>query len=93
MQVVTMRRYVKLCFITIYTGSRLSAQFLARSSRNDRKDIAPWIGRIVTPLKYDIWLKELRDHPDRQLTKLIGEGIQNGFRIGYAIPSRAHPQT
>lgn len=50
--------------------------------------ITPQLGKILTPLKKDMWQKELRNHPDKWLTKLLVEGIENGFRIGYDATSR-----
>lgn len=37
----------------------------------------------MTPLKLEVWRKELRGYPDQPLAELLMRGIQQGFRIGY----------
>ncbi len=37
----------------------------------------------ASPLQWESWSHALRNHPDRQFTRYIVEGIRDGFRIGY----------
>ena len=47
------------------------------------------LGSITTPLNLAAWQVLLSNHPDKQFTRLIIEGIQTGFRVGFAY-SHAH---
>ena len=47
------------------------------------------VGAIATPLRWEVWAKELRDLPDREYARYIVEGIRDGFRIGFAYSSRS----
>ena len=38
---------------------------------------------VFTPLSLEDWSLELADHPDREFSKFILNGITNGFRIGF----------
>ena len=41
------------------------------------------VGAIATPLRWEVWAKELRDFPDREFARYIVDGIRHGFRIGF----------
>ena len=38
---------------------------------------------MVTLLKKEAWLEELREHPDQVWAELVVRGITEGFRIWY----------
>ena len=39
--------------------------------------------QIATPLKLDVWSKQLADHPDGEFVGYILRGIEKGFRLGF----------
>lgn len=41
------------------------------------------LSKIVTPLKQEVWQRELADYPERLLAKLVVQDITEVFRIGY----------
>ena len=45
------------------------------------------VGAIATPLRWEVWAKDLRDLPDREYARYIVEGIRDGFRIGFDYSS------
>lgn len=45
-------------------------------------------GQVKTPLKVEVWKRELSRHPDQQFAEYITAGIESGFRIGF---NRAWP--
>ena len=47
----------------------------------------PKLTSISTPLRYEAWEERLRQHPYREFTSLILQGIQSGFHIG--VPAAA----
>ena len=47
------------------------------------------VGAIATPLRWEVWAKELRDFPDREFARYIVDGIRHGFRIGFDYSSRS----
>ena len=46
---------------------------------------------VHTPLSLTVWTLELSDHPDREFSKFILEGIANGFRIGFNRSQQLQP--
>ena len=46
-------------------------------------NLPPSCCHITTPLNVCQWEVALQNHPDKQLTSFIIEGITNGFHIGY----------
>ena len=46
---------------------------------------------VHTPLSLTDWTLELSDHPDREFSKFILEGIANGFRIGFNRSQQVQP--
>ena len=47
------------------------------------------LAEIRTPLKADVWAEMLRGHPDKEFTKFLLKGIQEGFRIGFDYASHS----
>ena len=47
----------------------------------------PLLSQIVTPLQWQAWEGALRSYPDKQFARLIVDGLQEGFRIGYNYDS------
>ena len=45
--------------------------------------ILEYLRGTSTPLKSDVWCRELLQHPDREFVEIILHGITEGFRIGY----------
>ncbi len=41
------------------------------------------LSKLVTPLRWEVWQRELKAHPDRALVELLQRGISEGFRISY----------
>ena len=46
---------------------------------------------VHTSLSLTVWTLELSDHPDREFSKFILEGIANGFRIGFNRSQQLQP--
>ena len=44
-------------------------------------------GEVVSPLKWEVWLKALSGHPDRNFVAFIVDGLRYGFRIGFGYTS------
>lgn len=44
-------------------------------------------GEVVSPLKWEVWLKALAGHPDRNFVAFIVDGLKYGFRIGFNYAS------
>lgn len=38
---------------------------------------------VVTPLKWQVWQRELSEHPDREWVSFLVRGIRHGFRLGH----------
>ncbi len=63
-------------------GHQLRA--LVDCSGHSRGDPLPLLlAEIKTPMRSDIWVKELSHHPDRVLVDKIVEGLTDGFRLGF----------
>ena len=56
-----------------------------------RVELPPEMQHISTPLKINAWERGLRNHPDKQFTEYLIQGITQGFRIGfnYSQPLRS----
>lgn len=53
-------------------------------SQGRRQQVVPeYLSNIVTPLKPEVWQRELADYPEKSLAELVVRGIECGFRIGY----------
>ena len=52
-----------------------------------RRTVPTEVGVVTTPLIARAWEVELADHPDREFTSSVVEGIEKGFRIGFNYSS------
>ena len=52
-----------------------------------RRTVPTEVGVVTTPLIARAWEVELADHPDREFTSFVVEGIEKGFRIGFNYSS------
>ena len=50
---------------------------------NGSHGMSPWVQRVVTPLRSEVWERELEAHPDQVFVDYIVTGIKMGFRIGF----------
>ncbi len=41
------------------------------------------LGTVTTPLHYQVWAGQLRNHPDPEFSGYLLRGIRDGFRIGF----------
>ena len=41
---------------------------------------------INTPLRWQVWKRILRSHPDEQFAEYVVSGLRDGFRIGFSYP-------
>lgn len=46
-------------------------------------DVLASMGPVRTPLRVDVWERELSGHPDRTFVAYLLRGITHGFRIGF----------
>ena len=58
-------------------------QELESCIRESEVHIPEGVGRITMPLRYSLWVRDMREHPDPVFSGYIRSGIQQGFRIGF----------
>ena len=67
-------------------------QAMERCSSNRERAMPEELSKIVTPLKLEVWQRELESFPDQSIAALILRGIRQGFRIGFeATKADLHP--
>lgn len=73
-----------------YTGDLMVLDGRRPSSRLQLPD---WLTKVVTPLVWAEWYRQLQDHPDSTYKHYILEGIRQGFRVGFRYGSYANQST
>ena len=66
-------------------GYRFTNQLreLEQRSEGSSSRVLQGAEEVVTPLVWQQWEEELRDHPDREWAELLVRGIREGFRLGH----------
>ena len=62
-------------------GSRLQA--LVDCAELGGSELPGNLAKINTPLKQEVWRRELANHPDGVFAACVTQGITEGFRIGF----------
>ncbi len=55
---------------------------LERVSRGEKSVAMEGADAVVTPLKWQEWSRELKEHPDKEWAEFLVRGIRQGFRLG-----------
>ena len=65
-----------------------------RVSRGEKSVALEGADAVVTPLKWQEWSRELKEHPDKEWAEFLVRGICQGFRLGHdqsKVTARADP--
>ena len=67
-----------------FVGYRFTQQLLEldRVSEGSRSKVLLGAAKVVTPLIWQRWEYDLREHPDRDWVKYMVSGFKDGFRLG-----------
>ncbi len=75
----------KLTVVFAFAGYCFTNQLkeLERRSEGLSSRVLQGAEAVVTPLVWQQWEEELREHPDREWVEFLVTGVREGFRLGH----------